>query len=172
VINYLYRGATPHPRGTKNSILRKLYFLAEKLCFVELMDTVIDQIREFQKDNKTYAGQSSLSQVYQHTHLSSRLGHYFVAQVAVNCAFTAKLSTRGGGWAEELVRTMEAYPDFAVDLVNFQLKYAAELHTLDPSGGTSSKWVDLLGLPGVAICDFHTHGPEGICYLQRENPKP
>ena len=159
LIDFLYRGTVPEvvwKPGDKSLTkpIRPLYYLAEKLCFTQLMDKVIDEMTS--KGNKygKCFGSPVVQEVYQHTHKNSKLRAFAVATVACSVA------TIGYKDLERFSALERTTRQFFFDFWNFHAKYSKKMAAHRDKSGQELR--DAVFGP----CAFHTHGKDEECYLK------
>ncbi|CAD6441483.1 fb9c511d-125a-416a-99e0-912d3ab13f02 [Sclerotinia trifoliorum] len=163
LIEYLYRGSLPRCREDGGSEkVRNLYYLAEKIGLLSLMDKLMDLLavpRIQQTGHLVGYGSNAIKEIYDHTHEGSKL-RLFVTAVNV-----FRLRDRGNekDWMSDRAKLLHSNPEFFHDVFKLVGKHGKKVW-VEKSEGKAF-------VTAFEQCYFHVHGPDKECYANLETGK-
>lgn len=160
LVDFLYRGTVPKITWESKELtrpLRRLYYLAEKLCLSELMDQVIDEISSSIARRNTKLGELAIRDVYAHTHEKSKLRLFCSA--ALVCA-VSKGSFFDESWCNKYSAIFSNCPEFFRDMFQFQVQHSKAIHECSSTTGALELAISF------GPCKFHSHERDEECYLK------
>lgn len=139
----------------------------------DLMDRLIDHIRQFHEETEHFFSTDTIGRIYTYTHDRSKLRLYCAAYLtsATLYASEAKASVHGAkvrenwaAWLDDFGAVANEVPDLFRDIWLVMGKYG---HAID---SRQDAFVNLKTI--FTACHFHVHGPGDVCYLKTDNALP
>lgn len=139
-----------------NETSTELYCLAEKYCFVNLMDQTLDSIIECRRKSGTRFSASGIATIYENIHENSKLRLLCAAEIS--CVI-GREGIQGKEKLEEYSELFKEYPEFFYHLFEFQAKYAR----LIPNTRKCHSEI-AVSVSGFNFCELHIHCSKVPCY--------